>query len=113
MTNLQTTDQYIKVCMKAWLLCEASAHAEVTGLFPRHTLIKECEDCARACFAVVSGLVSNAMQDLGDLVLKCLLHCRQCANECAKYDDGDIQFCGIVSSICADTVKEIAVFNLN
>lgn len=112
--QLQTTDQYIKVCMKTWLLCEASVHAEVVGLSPRQDLVKECSDCAKACFAVVSGLASNAMDDLGDLVLNCLIHCRQCSNECAKYDDDeDIQFCGMISSICADTLKEIAVINLN
>ncbi|WP_276503994.1 hypothetical protein [Terrimonas pollutisoli] len=70
-------------------------------------------DCAKACFAVVSSLVNNAADDLGDLVLNCLLHCHQCSNECAKYDDEDIQFCGMISSICADTLKEIAVSNLN
>ncbi len=114
MTHLQATDQCIKVCMKTWLLCEASVHAEVSGISPRQTLIKECSDCARACFAVVLRLVNNAPEDLSDLVLNCLLHCRQCSNECAKYDDDeDIQFCGMISSICADTLKEITVINLN
>lgn len=110
---LQTTDHYIKVCMKAWLLCEASVYAEVTGLFPRQNLIKECEHCARACFAVVSGLINNREQNLGGLVLNCLLHCRLCSYECAKHAEEDIQLCGMISSICADTVKEIAIFNLN
>ena len=115
MIRLQTTDQYIKVCVKTWLLCEVSVQAEVTGLSPRQNLVKECRDCAKACFAVVSSLVNDAADDdLGDLVLNCLLHCRQCSNECAKYDDDeDIQFCGMISSICADTLKEIAVINLN
>ncbi len=40
--QLQTTDQYIRVCMKTWLLCEASVQAEITGLCPSQTLIKEC-----------------------------------------------------------------------
>lgn len=111
--QLQTTDQYIKVCMKTWLICEASVQAEVTGLSPRQNLIKECRDCAKACFAIVSSLVNNAAYDLDDLVLNCLLHCRQCSNECAKYDDEDIQFCGMISGICADTLKEITVINLN
>lgn len=112
--QLQTTDQYIKVCMKTWLICEASVQAEVTGLSPRQNLIKECRDCAKACFAIVSSLVNNAAYDLDDLVLNCLLHCRQCSNECAKYDDDeDIQFCGMISGICADTLKEITVINLN
>lgn len=111
--QLQATDQYIKVCMKTWLLCEASVYAEVTGITPRQTLIKECGDCANACFAVVSGLVSSAVSDISSLIFNCLLHCRQCSDECAKYDDEDIQFCGMVSSICADTLKEITVLNLN
>ncbi len=112
MTKL-ATDQYIKVCMKTWLLCEASVHAESTSDTPRYGLLKECNDCAKACFAVVSQLVSDTT-DLGDLVLRCLLHCRQCSNECAKYPgEEDIQFCGIVSGICADTLKDITVMQLN
>jgi len=110
---IQTTDQYIKVCMKTWLLCEASVHAESASNSPRYNLVEVCSECAKACFAVVSKLVSNA-SDLGDLVLNCLLHCRECSNECEKYPgEEDIQFCGIVSSICADTLKEITVFQLN
>ncbi len=113
MIQLQTTDQYIKVCMKTWLLCEASIHAESTRRSPRADLVKECSDCAKACFAVVSRLVSEA-GDLGNLVLNCLLHCRQCSNACAKYkNEEDIQFCGIMSSICADTLREITVLDLN
>lgn len=113
--HLQITDQYIKMCMKTWLLCEASVNAEESGLFPRQNLVNECRDCAKACFAVVTGFINNAANEqLGDLVLNCLLHCRQCSNECAKYDDDeDIQFCGMISSICADTLKEITVINLN
>lgn len=113
MIQQQTIDQYIKVCMKTWLLCEASVHAEAASTSPRYKLVKECSDCAKSCFAVVSRLVSDA-GDLGDLVLNCLLHCRQCSNECSKYPgEQDLQFCGMVSSICADTLKEIAVNQLN
>ncbi len=113
MIQYQTIDEYIKVCMKTWLLCEASVHAEATRISPRYELVKECSECAKACFAVVTRLVSNA-GDLGNLVLDCLLHCRQCSNECAKYPgEEDLQFCAVVSSICADTLKEIAVLQLN
>lgn len=113
MIQQQITDQYIKVCMKTWLLCEASVHAESTSKSPRYNLVKECSDCANACFAVVSKLVSDA-DDMGNLVLNCLLHCRQCSIECAKYPgEEDIQYCGMVSSICADALKEIAVRQLN
>ena len=113
MIHHQTIDQYIKVCMKTWLLCEASVHAESTSSSPRYNLLKECSDCARACFEVVSRLVSHT-GDLGTLVLNCLIHCRQCSIECAKYPgEEDVRFCGIVSNICADTLKEIAVADLN
>src|SRR5688572_4310634 len=108
---LQTTDRYIKVCMKTWLLCEASVHAESTSSTPRDSIVRECAECAKACFAVVSRLVSNA-GDLCELVLNCLLHCRQCTSECAKYPgEEDLQVCGMVSSVCADTLKELAMVN--
>lgn len=107
------TDQYIKVCMKTWMLCEASLHAESMRINPRQSLVRECAGCAKACFALVAQLVSNA-HDLDHVVLKCLLHCRQCSRECAKYPgEQDIIFCGMVSDICAETLKEIAVSQLN
>ena len=112
MVQQQATDRYIRVCMKTWLLCEASVHAETSRISPRYSLVKECNECAKACFSVVSRLVSDA-GNLGQLVLNCLLHCRQCSSECAKYPEEDIQFCGLVSSICADTLKEITVLQLN
>jgi hypothetical protein len=99
--------------MKTWLLCEANVHAEAARISPRLELVRECSECAKCCFAVVSQLVSDA-GNLGTLVLDCLLHCRQCSNECAKYPgEEDLQFCAVVSSICADTLKEIAVLQLN
>jgi hypothetical protein len=103
--------------MKTWLLCEAGAHAELKANSPRPALIKECSECAKACFALATRLAGN-VTDAGPLVLNCLLHCRQCATECQKYpNEEDIQFCGIVSNICAgslkDMAKEIAIFHLN
>ncbi len=113
MIQLQTTDHYIKACMKTWILCEASVHAESISGTPRYDLVRECSECAMACFAVVTKLVNNEI-DLSNLVIDCLLHCRQCSDECAKYPgEEDLQFCSVVSSICADTLRDIAVINLN
>lgn len=103
----QATDQYIKVCMKTWLLCEASVHAESEKPFPRTRLVKECADCAKACFALVSGLVSDSGYT-EDLVLRCFLQCRQCTIECGNYpNEEDIQYCGLVSALCAETMHEM------
>jgi hypothetical protein len=99
--------------MKTWLLCEAVAHAELTASLPRQTLIAECSDCAKACFAVVKQLLSNA-DDIGDLVFNCLLHCRRCSMECEKYPgEEEVQFCGMVSNICSGSMKNMAKFSLN
>jgi hypothetical protein len=110
----QQTDLYIKACMKTWLICESCIHVEVTGATQRNNLIRECRECAQSCFAVVCKLISQA-EDLGDLVFNCILHCRQCYDECEKYEeiDDDIQYCGSVCSICAETLKDLAVFQLN
>ncbi|MBC7946910.1 MAG: hypothetical protein H7Y42_03450 [Chitinophagaceae bacterium] len=99
--------------MKTWLLCESCIHAESSNDYPRYDLIRECSECAKACFAVVSRLVSKA-DDLGDLVFNCLLHCRQCSEECLKYNgEEDIELCGDVCEVCGNTLKNIAVFSLN
>lgn len=99
--------------MKTWLLCESCVHAEYSSQSPREDLITKCADCAKACFAVVSRLVSQA-GDIGDLVLNCLLHCRECADECEKYNgENDIELCGDVCRVCGDKMKDIAVFALN
>jgi hypothetical protein len=108
-----STDSYIKICMKTWLLCESCIHAESNMPDPRYELISECSECAKSCFAVVSRLVSQA-DELGDLAINCVLHCRQCANECQKYDnETDLLICADVCSICAELIKKLATFSLN
>jgi hypothetical protein len=106
------TDTYIKICMKAWLLCESCVHSEKTGDAPRFDLVMECTSCAKNCFAVVSKLVSDA-NEIGDTALNCLLHCRQCAEVCAKYDDSDVQLCGDVCAACGDMLKHLVPLSLN
>lgn len=109
----QHTDSYIKICMKAWLMCESCVHTEHNSPTPREELIEICSETAKACFAIVSRLVSNA-DDMGDLPLNCLLHCRECSEECDKYpEEQDVQACAEICYVCADAVKELAVFNLN
>lgn len=109
----QQTDVYIKICMKAWLLCESCIHTEVKNVCPRTELVKDCGDCAKACFAVVSKLVSQP-DDLGDLVFDCILHCRQCAATCQEHAlDPDIELCGDVCAACGDILKDLPFFCLN
>lgn len=109
----QLTDNYIKICMKTWLLCESCIHAELNSEAPRYDLVDECSQCAKSCFAVVSRLVSQA-DDMGDLVLNCILHCRQCAGTCAQYsDESDIELCGDVCETCGNALIDIAEFSLN
>jgi hypothetical protein len=103
--------------MKTWLLCEAGAHTEQKAGSPRKVLLKKYNECAKACFALATALAGNK-PEVGVLVLNCLLCCRQCALECEKYpNEEDIQFCGIVSHICADSLKdmatEVSIFSLN
>jgi hypothetical protein len=108
-------DPYVKICMKAWLLCEASVYTEVASPAPRTSLIRECSDCAIACFEIVVRLVSNPDEGLlGNLALIGLLHCRQCASECAKYNtDEDLKYCGEICSLCGDALMDITEFSLN
>ena len=103
--------------MKTWLLCEAGANTEQKAGSPRLVLLKKYNECAKACFALARSLAGNK-PEVRALVLNCLLCCRQCALECEKYPkEEDIQFCGIVSHICADSLKDMAtemsIFSLN
>ena len=109
----QQTDDYIKMCLRSWLLCESCTYAEMNSLTPRYDLITECTACAEACFTLVTKLISNA-DDLGDLPFNCIVHCRQCYEECQKYsEDEKIIICGEACAICAEAIKELAVFSLN
>jgi hypothetical protein len=111
---IQQTDSYIKACMQAWLFCESCIHTEVASEHPRQELIKQCHECAQACFAVVCRLISN-YYDVHELALNCVLHCRQCHAECSKHAYvEDIEYCGEVCRICAEKMKDIAIpFGLN
>lgn len=111
----QKTETFIKICMKTWLLCETCVHAEESSKEPRYNLVSECSACARACFALVSKLVGECnMDDMGSLVLDCMLHCRQCAQECSLYaGEEDIELCGDVCEVCGDSLRELTRFSLN
>ncbi len=111
----QKTELFIKICMKTWLLCETCVHAEETSAHPRYDLISECTACARSCFALVSKLVADSdMEDMGNMVWDCMLHCRQCAQECSKYTDNeDLELCADVCEVCGDSLRELTRFSLN
>ncbi len=109
----QQTDSYIKACMKGWLLCESCVHSELNSFSPREDLIDACTLCAKACFAVVTRLVSNP-EDLEHLPFNCLLDCLQCAHECKKYaGDADLKECADVCLLCAYKMKDLTVFSMN
>lgn len=112
---VEKTENYIKACMQAWLFCESCIHAEVSSDNPRTNLIKECHECAQACFAVVCRLISTQV-GIHDLALNCIIHCRNCQEECEKYRQvDDIKYCGDVCDYCAEKLKDIAVpaYSLN
>lgn len=106
---IEQSDSYIKACMQAWLFCESCIHSEMTADNPKSGLVKQCHECAQACFAVVCRLISNDY-DVHDLALNCIIHCRQCQFECEKYGYvEDIKYCGDVCRNCAEKMKDIAV----
>ena|SRR6218665_2082499 len=111
----EETDNYIRICMKTWLLCESCINHEISSDSPRQRLVQKCNDCGKSCFALVAKLVSKEyVIDLDDAVFDCLLYCRQCAMECEKYsDEEDIRLCGDVCELCGDALKELTIFSLN
>lgn len=103
----QQSDSYIKACMQAWLFCESCIHAEISAESPRTDLIRQCHECAQACFAVVCRLISNQFE-VYDLAFNCIIHCRMCQEECEKYESvDDIRYCGDVCKHCAEKIKDI------
>ena len=109
----QKTDEYVKVCVKTWLLCEANVHTELNSDFPRKNLVGQLDECAKACFAVVGSLLGTAGEQ-EEAILNCLINCRSCSLECKKYpDEEDIFLCSAISGICADCMNELFVFALN
>ena len=109
---LQQTDNYIRVCMNAWLLCEASIYTEERKLFPRESLLNICQACSESCFSIVSIFASNS-QVQQQPVLDCFLYCRECFNECMMHEDKEIQYCCVVCDRCAEAVKELLLFHVN
>lgn len=109
-------DSYIRVCMKAWLLCESAIHNELQQKKPRENLLQACGDCGRSCFTLVSQLVSDQPYQTGDKVWECLLYCRQCAESCdsmGKEEEEDLILCKEACESCVDCLKEIVPFYLN
>ena len=109
---LRQKDNYIRICMNTWLLCEACMHAEHEKLFPKEALIKACSACAASCLSIVSGFISEPAA-IQHHVFKCFLDCRDCYNECLQYADQDIETCGAVCDECAEMMKELIFFHLN
>ena len=109
----QQTNNYIKTCLKGWLFCESCANAEMNSEDPNYDLIAECNACAQACFDVAAKLLNND-HDINDLPFNCMVHCRQCIEECEKYPPTTaITACIQACRACVRVVKQIAPFTLN
>ena len=108
-------DPYIRVCMKAWLMCESAIHSELKQGYPRENLLKACGDCGRSCFALVSQLASDQPYQGAHQVWDCLLFCRQCARACEEWgsQEEDFELCRDACDKCAEFLKEIAPIHLN
>jgi hypothetical protein len=109
----QQADSYLKTCMKTWMFCEACAHSEKDSAYPRQLLIDKCRACAHSCFTVVCRLINDA-ELIQESVLVCLLNCRECFEECEKYNyDADIRQCGETCWFCADMLKDLLLLSPN
>jgi hypothetical protein len=111
---LEQTDNYIKACMKAWLMCESCIQAEANKKNPRQTLIDKCRVCANSCFTVVCRILNNS-EIVQESAFICVLNCRECSDECDKYSYiSDVEYCSEVCRLCADVLKSLIVpFHLN
>ena len=111
----QQINNYIKTFLKGWLLCESCSNAEMNNSDPNYELIVECNACSQVCFDIASRLLLND-DNIGDLPFNCMVHCRQCIDECEKYDNygnATIKACVVACKNCARVVKELASFSLN
>jgi len=109
---LRQTDNYIKICMNAWLLCEACIHSEKEKIAPQEKLLQVCRDCAQSCLSVASTIINDPMA-VQKQVFDCFLYCRECYTECILHKEQDIEYCGEVCGRCAETIKELLMFQLN
>ncbi|MBC7873921.1 MAG: hypothetical protein H7Y01_07995 [Ferruginibacter sp.] len=109
---LRQSDNYIKVCMNTWLLCEACIHTEKERLYPKQKLLQACHQCSEACLSLVTIFISNPLT-VQQHVFDCFLYCRECYNECMLYKDDDIEYCGMICDKCAESMKELLFFSLN
>lgn len=111
----QTTEPYIRVCMKVWLLCESAIHNELKAKTPRYSLVQFCSDCARSCFSLVSQLVGNNQADhMGPMAFDCWLLCRQCSDACAAHmDEEDYLLCTEACMGCGEELKKMFHFTFN
>jgi len=110
---IQQADTYIKSCLKGWLLCASCSNAEMNKDNPNYDLVLQCNACAQACFDVAAKLLAND-GDIGDIPFNCIVHCRQCIEECQKYPEtAAISACIRACVSCIRDVKQIACFTLN
>ncbi len=114
MNTVQTSDAYIKVCLRAWLFCESCIQAETLLEAPNQQLIEGCHRCAHSCLAVITGLI-NKKEMITDDVFRCLLYCRSCETICeGALRTEEVQNCAEACRNCADHLSEIAwYFGLN
>ena len=109
---VRETDNYIKVCMNAWLLCEACIHNEKDQESPENKLIEICTLCAQSCLMVASGMINNP-NDMQKQIFDCYLLCKECHKECAKYPQTDIEYCGDICKHCSDQLRNLIAMQLN
>jgi hypothetical protein len=107
---LQQTDNYIKACIKTWMFCEACADSEKGNNHPKQFLIDKCRACAHSCFTVACQIMNNP-DGVREPVLICLLNCRECFEECEKYNyNVAISHCGETCWFCAEMLKDLLFF---
>lgn len=114
MSTVQTSDAYIKICLRTWLFCESCIQSETATTTPNSRIIRSCHRCAHACLAVVTGLI-NKKELITDDIFRCMLYCRACEIACsATPHTEETLHCAEACRDCAENLSQIAwYFSMN
>lgn len=110
MAHSSEMQRRINQCLASHRMCEETINYSLArgGDFVSSDHVQLLMDCAEICQVAANFMLRESPQ--ADAVLAvCSALCRRCADDCARFEDKQMQACAEVCRRCAETCERPAI----